>query len=334
MKAVVYTNYGSPDVLHLKDVDRPVPNDDEVLIKVCATTVNRTDCAMLRAKPFIMRFFTGLLKPKRPILGTDFAGQVEAVGRNIKSFKVGDKVFGFDDQGLESHAQYMTLPEDKAIIAMPQNISYEQAVASVEGVHYAYNFINKVTIKNGQNILVNGATGAIGSALVELLNTLDVNVTAVANTKNIELVKSMGATHVIDYTKTDFTKDNSKFDFIFDAVGKSSFLNCKPLLVPGGLYISSELGWMAQNIFLAIITPVFAKLFGRKGGRKVIIPIPSDCKRTILYIKKLSDEGKFKAIIDRNYPLEKIAEAFRYVETGQKTGNVIITMDNNNTFEN
>jgi|SaaInlV_200m_DNA_3_1039701.scaffolds.fasta_scaffold00259_6 NADPH:quinone reductase-like Zn-dependent oxidoreductase len=334
MKAAVYTNYGSPDVLQLRDIKTPAPNDNELLIRVFATTVNRTDCAMLRAKPFIMRFFTGLLKPKSPILGTDFAGQVEGVGKNITSFKVGDKVFGFDDQGLESHAQYMTISKEKAIAVMPQNISYEQAAASTEGVHYAYNFINKVTIKRGQNILVNGATGAIGSALIQLLKNLDLNVTAVANTENIELVKSMGVEKVIDYTQRDFTKDDTKFDFIFDAVGKSSFIKCKPLLVPGGIYISSELGWMAQNIFLAIITPIITKIFRQKGGRKVIIPIPSDCRRTVLYIKKLCEEGKFKAVIDRDYPLEKIAEAFRYVETGQKTGNVIVTMENNNTFEN
>jgi len=307
MKAIVYTKYGPPDVLELKEVEKPTPKDNEVLIRVYATTVNRTDCAMLRAEPFIMRFFTGLLKPNKSILGTDFAGKIEAVGKDVESLKVGDKVFGFDDSGLSSHAQYMTLSEYKGLTTIPNNISYEQAAASMEGAHYAYNFINKVNLKSGQKVLVNGATGAIGSAAVQLLKYFGVNVTAVCNTKNIELVKSIGAKKVIDYTKEDFTKNNEKYNFIFDTVGKSSFAKCKPLLQSGGVYISSELGSMAQNPFFALITPII-------GNKKVIFPIPTDCRRSVLFIKKLSGEGKFKAVIDRKYSLEEIAEAYRYVE--------------------
>ncbi len=270
-----------------------------------------------------MRFFTGLLKPNKPILGTDFAGKIEAVGKNVASFKVGDKVFGFDDGGLSSHAQYMTLSENKALATIPNNISYEEAAASMEGAHYAYNFLNKVNLKSGQKVLVNGATGAIGSAAVQLLKYFGANVTAVCSTKNLELVKSIGAKKVIDYTKEDFTKNNEKYNFIFDAVGKSSFTKCKPLLQSGGVYISSELGWMAQNLFFALITPII-------GNKKVIFPIPSDCRRSVLFIKKLSEEGKFKAVIDRKYSLKEIAEAYRYVEKGQKTGNVVITLEYNN----
>ena len=206
MKAIVYTKYGPPDVLQLKEVEKPVPKDYEILLKVHATTVNRTDCATIRAKPFFMRIVTGLFKPKKPIPGTEFAGEIEAVGKSVSSLKVGDKVFGFDDQGTESHAQYLTIEEDK-VITIPENISYEQAAASSEGAHYAYNFINKVDLRKGQNVLVNGATGAIGSAAVQLLKYFEVNVTAVCATKNIELVKSLGANKIIDYTKDDFTKD-------------------------------------------------------------------------------------------------------------------------------
>ncbi len=319
MKAAVYAEYGSPSVLQIKKMKKPGPKDNEVLIKVYATTVNRTDCAMLRAKPFIMRFSTGLFKPKKPILGTDFAGKIESIGKNVESLKIGDKVFGFDDDGLRSHAQYMTLSENKGLTTMPNNISYEQAAASVEGAHYAYNFINKIAVKSGQKVLVNGATGAIGSAAVQLLKHFGVNVTAVCSSSNEELVKSIGAQEVIDFTKDDFTKGNEKYDFVFDAVGKSSFAKCKPLLRSGGAYISSELGSMAQNLIFALYTPII-------GNKKVIFPFPSDCKRSVLLVKKLSAEGSYKAVIDRKYPLEKIDEAFRYVEKGQKIGNVVITI--------
>ena len=323
MKAIVCKKYGPPDVLQLKEVEKPVPKDNEVLIKVYATTVNRTDCATLRAKPFFARLFTGIFKPKKQIPGTEFAGKIEAVGKNVTSLKAGDKVFGFDDQGLGAHAQYITIAEDKALTTIPRNITYEQAAASTEGAHYAYNFINKVNIKSGQKVLVNGATGAIGSAAVQLLQYFDVNVTAVCNTKNIELVKSLGANKVIDYTKEDFTKDEEKYHFVFDTVGKSSFAKCKPLLQSGGIYISSDLGYLAQNVFLPLITPIIKPLIGNK---KIVFPFPTDIKRTVLLIKKLIEEAKFKAVIDRKYPLEQIVDAYKYVETGQKTGNVVITL--------
>jgi NADPH:quinone reductase-like Zn-dependent oxidoreductase len=323
MKAIVCTKYGPPDVLQLKEVEKPTPKDNEVLIKIHATTVNRTDCAILRAEPFFARFFTGIFKPSKPIPGTEFAGKIEAVGKNVTSYEVGDKVFGLDDSGLGSHAQYMTILEDKALTTIPENLTYEQAAASTEGAHYAYNFINKVNLESGQKVLVNGATGAIGSAAVQFLKHFGVNVTAVCSTKNIELVKSLGASKVIDYTKEDFTKDDQHYSFIFDTVGKSSFAKCKPLLQPGGVYISSELGSMAQNIFFALVTPIMS-------NKKVIFPLPADCRRSVLFIKKLIEQGKFKTVIDRKYPLEQIVEAYRYVEKGQKTGNVVITVEHSN----
>ena len=325
MKAIVYTKYGSPDVLQFKEVDKPTPGNNEVLVKVLATTVNRTDSATIRAIPFFARIITGLFKPKKQTPGTEFAGEIEEIGKDVTSLKVGDRVFGFDDQGSGAHAQYLKITEDNAV-AIPQNTSYEQAAASSEGAHYAYNMINKVDLKSGQKVLVNGATGAIGSAAVQLLKYFDVYVTAVCNSKNIELVKSLGADKVIDYTKEDFTKDEEKYNCVFDAVGKSSFAKCKPLLQSGGIYCSSDLGYMAQNIFLPIITPITSKLPGQ-SGKKTIFPMPVDVRGSLLLIKKLIEEGKFKAVIDRSYPLEEIVEAYRYVEKGQKTGNVVINVD-------
>jgi len=323
MKALVYTRYGSPDVLQIKEAKEPVPKNNEVLIRVYATTVNRTDCATIRAKPFFMRIITGLFKPKKQIPGTEFAGEITGIGKSVLSLKVGDRVFGFDDEGSGAHAQFLTVKEDK-VVTIPGKLSYEQAAASSEGAHYAYNFINKVDLKKGQSVLVNGATGAIGSAAVQLLKYSDVNITAVCATKNIELVKSLGASKVIDYTKEDFRNVGKKYDLVFDTVGKSSFLKCKHLLLPGGVYISSDLGYMAQNIFLPLITPIIKPAIGNK---KTIFPTPVNIRRSLLLIKDLMEQSKFKAVIDRVFPLEQIVDAFKYVEKGQKTGNVVITVN-------
>lgn len=252
MKAIVYTRYGAPDVLQFREFDKPVPKDNEILVLVHAATVNRTDCATTRAKPFFMRLVTGLVRPKRNVPGTEFAGVIEAVGNSVSSLKVGDKVFGFDDDGSGSQAQYLAIHEDNAI-TMPEGLSYRQAAASSEGAHYAYNFINKVNLEKGQDVLVNGATGAIGSAAVQLLKHFEVNVTAVCATKNIELVKTLGADRVIDYTKETFTEDKQKYNFVFDTVGKSSFFKCRKLLKPGGVYISSDLGYLAQNLWKSVV---------------------------------------------------------------------------------
>jgi NADPH:quinone reductase-like Zn-dependent oxidoreductase len=323
MKAVIYSKYGSPDVLELKEIEKPIPKDDEILIKVYASTVNRTDCGILRAKPFIMRFFTGLFRPNKQIPGTEFAGKIEAVGKSVTSNKIEDKVFGFDDVGLEAHAEYMIIAEGKALTTMPENISYEQAAASIEGAHYSYSCIKKSGLKSSHKVLIYGASGATGTAAVQIVKYFGAYVTAVCNTKNMELVKSLGADKVIDYTKEDFTKDSQKYNFIYDAVGKTSFFKCKPLLQPDGIYISSDLGYMAQNIFLPLITPII-------GGKKTLFPFPIDKKESLFFIKKLIEAGKFKTVIDRKYPLEHIIEAYKHVETEQKTGNVVITVKHNN----
>jgi NADPH:quinone reductase-like Zn-dependent oxidoreductase len=319
MKAAYFTQYGSPEVLSVREVEKPTPKENEVLVRVGATTVNRTDCANLTAKPFIMRFFNGLMKPKRPIPGTDFAGEIVAIGEKVESFKVGDRVWGFGDQGIGSQAEYLSFPIEKAIAHFPDRLTYEQAAACLEGAHYAYNFINKLTLIPGQKALVNGATGAIGSALLQFLKYHDLHVTAVCNTPNINLIKSLGADTIIDYTRQDFTEASGQYDFVLDAVGKSTFGHCKPLLKEKGIYISSELGPGSQNIFLALWGP-FSK------GRKVLFPIPSDIRGSMAFIRDLVEKDKFRPVIDTTYPLESIAEAYRYVLTGQKTGNVVITM--------
>jgi len=328
MKALVYTKDGPPEVRQLKEIEKPVPEDDEVLIKVHATTVNRTDCATIRAKPFFARIITGLFRPKKHIPGTEFSGEIEAVGKKIKSLTVRQKVFGFDDQGAQSHAQYLTIKEDK-VVSMPEKLSYEQAAASSEGAHYAYNFINKVNLQKGQHVLVNGATGAIGSAAVQLLKYFEVHVTAVCNTKNISLVESLGADRVIDYTKEDFTQDAQKYHFVFDTVGKSSFFKCRRILYPGGVYISSDLGFLSQNIYLPLITPVIKPLIGKK---KTVAPFPLNIERTLGLVKNLMEQGKFKAVIDsKTFPFDKIVDGYKYVEKGYKTGSVVIIVSHNNT---
>ncbi len=320
MKSAIRKKYGSSDILKIENIEKPIIKDNELLIKVYATTVNRTDCAILTGKPFIMRFFTGLTKPKLPTPGTDFAGKIEAIGNKIKSFKINEKVFGFDDQGLSSQAEYMVFSEEGGITTIPNNISYEEAAASLEGAHYAYNFINKVKLNSSQKILINGATGAIGSSLLQFIKYYNIYVTAVCSTENIDLIRSLGADKIIDYSKEDFTKDNEKYDFVFDSVGKSSFFKCKSLLTKNGIYISSELGYMAQNPFLALITPLF-------GSKKVIFPIPYNIKASISFIKDLIEKKKFKSVIDKMYKLENISQAYKYVESGKKIGNVVISIN-------
>lgn len=317
MKAAIRREYCSPNQIKIESIDKPIPKEDEILIKVYATTVNRTDCANLTAKPFIMRFVLGLLKPRQIILGTDFSGKIISKGKTVKSFKVGDKVFGFNDTGSESHSEYIITKEED-LFHIPENIDYKKAAASLEGAHYAYTFIHKVHIQPGQRVLINGATGGIGSALMQFAKYFDVKITATCNTKNIELIKSLGADKIYDYTKEDFTKDKDKYDFIFDAVGKSTFGKCKPLLKEKGIYISSELGPYSQNIFYSLFTSI--------SNRKVIFPIPYQKQKTIPFISDFLKNGTFNPIIDREYLLEDISKAYEYVIAGKKTGNVLINM--------
>lgn len=317
MKAIVHTTYGPPEVAILKEVPKPLPKDNEVLVKVYSSTVNRTDSGLRSAEYFISRFFTGLFRPKQQILGCEFAGIIEDIGQNVTTFKKGDKIFGFNDKTFGGHGEFLTISETDAITTIPDGLSFDEAAALTEGSHYALVDIRASKVVPGQHVLVYGATGAIGSAAVQLLKHFGAKVTAVCGTNHVTMVKSLGADHVIDYQTQDFTKTEDKYDFIFDAVGKSSFKECKPLLTAKGIYISTELGKNGANVLLALTTPLW-------GGKKVLFPIPFIKKEDVLFIKKLSENGEFKPVIDRKYALKEIQEAYKYVESGQKTGNVIL----------
>src|SRR6266511_1550193 len=298
MKAAVHTSYGHPDVVRVLDVDKPTIKGDEVLVRVHATTVNRTDCAFRAAKPFFTRFLTGLIGPRVTVLGGEFAGVVEAVGSGVTSFTVGDRVFGYSEGSWGAHAEYLSMPADGPLEAMPANVTFEEVAPSTEGSQYALSLIRAAKIQSGQDVLVYGATGAIGSAAVQLLRSLGANVTAVCDTDNVELVRGLGADRVIDYTAEDFTKDARRYDVVLDAVGKSSFGRCKRLLKPRGIYLSSDLGPLAQNPILALTTPLL-------GGKKVMFPIPRDNQEMVRYFKDLIASGAFKPVIDRRHPLDQ-----------------------------
>jgi NADPH:quinone reductase-like Zn-dependent oxidoreductase len=326
MRAAVHTSYGPPDVVRIAEVDKPTPKNNQVLVKVHATTVNRTDSGFRAGRPRIVRLFSGLIRPKVTVLGNEFAGEIEAVGRDVTSFLVGDRVFGYS--GLQhgsrfgAHAEYLAMPKDGSLATMPANLTYEQAAPSTEGAHYALTMIRTARIQRGHDVLVYGATGAIGSAAVQLLKSLGAQVTAVCDTEHLELVRGLGADRVIDYTAEDFTKDEQRHDVVLDAVGKSSFFRCRRLLKPGGIYLSSDGGPLNQNLVLVLITP----LVGVFGGKKVLFRVPRDDQEMVRYFKDLIESGAFKPLIDRRYRLDQIVEAYWYVETGQKIGNVVISV--------
>ncbi|HWK99625.1 MAG TPA: NAD(P)-dependent alcohol dehydrogenase, partial [Parapedobacter sp.] len=299
--------------------DKPQPGSKEVLIKIHATTVNRTDSGFRSAAYFVSRFWSGLFKPRTKVLGNEFAGEIIAAGAEVSLFQIGDRVFGYDDSRFGGHAEYKVIAESGTLYAIPGHLAYHDVVPSTEGAHYALSNIRAAKVKAGDHVLVNGATGAIGSAAVQLLRYFGAHVTAVCATPHMRLVKQLGADVVIDYLTDDFTQTDRKFDFIFDAVGKSTFGRCKPLLKKRGIYVSTELGKNGENIPLALITPVL-------GGRKVIFPIPTFSMDDMRFLQELVANGDFKPVIDRYYPLDQIVDAYRYVETGQKIGNVVIKL--------
>lgn len=321
MKAIVYTKYGPPEVVKLEEVEKPTPKDNETLIKIYATTVNRTDCGFRKPEyMLIIRLIHGLVRPKRTILGSELAGEIEATGKDVKSFKRGDRVFGLAGGNFGAHAEYVCLPESAAIVTKPANMNYEEAAAVCDGAMLALSGLRMAHIQRGQKILIYGASGSIGTAAVQLARYYGAEVVAVCNTRNLEIVKSLGADEVMDYTKEDFTKINRTFDVVFDAVGKNSFSRCKNLIKSGGIYLTTDLGFLAQNLFLILWTSLI-------GNRKVILAIPKFGKQDIALLRDLIEAGDYKAVIDRQYPLDQIVEAYRYVEEGQKTGNVVITVE-------
>jgi NADPH:quinone reductase-like Zn-dependent oxidoreductase len=319
MRAAVRTRYGPPEVVRVREVPTPALGPRDLLVRVHVTSVTRTDCGIRGAKPFFIRGFTGVVRPKHPILGGEFAGVVEAVGAEVASFEIGARVFGFSED-LGAHAEYLRIAEDGPVASIPSDLSFEQAAPSTEASYYALTIVKAANVRSGQRVLVNGATGAIGSAAVQLLKERGAVVTAVCDTPNIELVRGLGADRVIDRNVTDFTRDEERYIAVVDAVGKSSFGRCKRLLEPGGQYLSSDLGpfWT---------TPVLALVTRFVGDKRARLPVgPDRDKAVIEYFRGLLESGAFRPVIDRRYPLEDIVEAYRYVETERKVGNVLITV--------
>ena len=324
MIAIVYEKYGAPDVLHLEDVEKPTPKENEVLIKVFATTVTKYDCwARSSTAPpgfwFPSRIASGLRKPKQPILGTELAGEIEAVGKDVKLFKKGDQVFAFL-MNLGAYAEYVCTSEDGLVALKPNNMTYEEAAAVVQGGLTALYFLRKGKIQSGQKVLIFGASGGIGTYAVQLAKYFGAEVTGVCSTPKLELVKSLGADKVIDYTKEDFTKNNQTYDIIFDTVGKTSVSRSIRSLNENGFYIFATFG-------LPMLVKVLWLL--RKSSKKAIIGVLEERSEDLIFLKELIEAGKLKPVIDRRYPLEQAADAHRYVESGLKKGNVIITVGHN-----
>jgi NADPH:quinone reductase-like Zn-dependent oxidoreductase len=319
MKAVVYDRYGPPEVLRVENVERPVPSEDEVLVKIHATTVTRTDCGLRAGKPFPVRLFFGVRRPRQRILGTELAGEVEAVGASVSQFAVGDHVFGSTSAfRFGTHAEFICMRESAPLAHKPAGMPFEEAAAVTDGAILALMCLEAAHIHKGQKILVYGASGSIGTAGVQLARYFDADVSAVCSTKNIELVRSLGADRVIDYTKDDFTQNGETYDVIFDAVGMHSFSRCKGSLKRGGAYVATD-GF--KNFIFALWT-------SRIGDKKALFPIPPHyTKKNVLFLKDLIEAGRYRAVIDRCYPLEEVLEATRYVETKHKTGNVVLTIN-------
>ena len=330
MKAVVYTEYGSPDVLQLKEVEKPTPKDNEILIKIHATPVNFGDIMARNFKEvsprkFNMPFFFwlparisfGLRKPKIKILGSEFAGEIESVGRDVKLFKRGDQVFGYRGPSFGAYAEYLCMPADGLVAIKPANMDYEEAAAVPYGALTALNLLGKVNLQSGHKVLINGASGGIGSAAVQLARYFGAEVIGVCGTPRLEYVKSLGADKVIDYTKEDFTQNGETYDLIFDILGKSSFSRCKSSLNQNGHYLLAS--FKMKQLFQMLWTSL-------TGDKKVICALSLEKVEDLLFIKDLIEAGKIKSVIDKCYPLEQTAEAHRYVETGRKRGNVVITL--------
>ena len=316
MKAAVITRYGSPDVIKILDAPKPTPAADEVLVRVHAATVTRTDCGELRAHPYFSRLFYGLRRPNRMIFGIDFAGEVEAVGVAAAAFKLRDRVFGMcPSRKNGAQAEYVAVPE-RLVASMPACARFDEAVVC-EGAFYATVVLQRIVLKAGQSILIYGASGAIGTALVQLAKSAGAAVTAVVAARQLERVKTLGADRVLDYTAEDFTDLGERFDFVVDAVGKTSFFRCRRLLKPGGVFAATDLGPWWQNLALMMWSSI-------SGRNRVVIAAPRRIDGFVASLKTLMEAGQFRAIIDRKYPLAAIADAYRYVETGQKVGIVVI----------
>ena len=316
MRAAVHDRYGEPDVLRIDEVARPVPAADEVLVEVHVATVNRTDCGFRLPRPFIVRFFSGLRRPKYRTLGTEFAGVVVERGAAVASFDIGDRVFGVNER-FGANAEFMCVRPDVSIATMPEGRSFAEMAGVADGGILAMTCLNWSGLSAGQRILIYGASGAIGTSAVQLAKQLGAHVTAVCGTASVDMVGSLGPDVVVDYQRTDFTATDDTYDVVLDAVGKSSFRRCRSLVRRGGRYVSTDLGFMWQNVFLSLLTLKFTP-------KRIQMPIPKYTHDKVETLRSLVESGDFRAVIDRKYPLDQVVDATRYVETQQKQGNVLI----------
>ena len=335
MKAIVYEKYGPPDVLQLKEVEKPIPKDNEVLIRIYATSVTYGDIMTRNMRKISPRKFTmplplwlpirimfGFRKPRKKILGSELSGEIESIGKDVKLFRKGDQVFGYRGMNMGAYVEYLCMPEEGTVAIKPANMTYEEAAVVPYGALMALNLLRKVNIQRGQKVLINGASGGIGSAAVQLAKShFGAEVTGVCSTPRLELVKSLGADKVIDYTKEDFTKSGETYDLIFDILGKSSFSRCKRSLKKNGRYLLAS--FKTRQLFQMLGTKI-------KGSKKVICALALEKTEDLIFIKELIEAGKIKAAIDKRYPLEQTAKAHSYVEKGHKKGNVVITVEHNN----
>ncbi|MFX1357918.1 MAG: NAD(P)-dependent alcohol dehydrogenase [Promethearchaeota archaeon] len=330
MKAIIWTEYGPPDVLKLKEVEKPSSKDNEILLKIHATTVTMGDCEMRslkfsRSLALFMRLYNGLRKPRKiTILGQDAAGEIEAVGKDVTLFKKGDQVFGSTGFKMGAYAEYLCLPEKCMMALKPTNMSYEEAAAVPLGGLNALYFLKKANIKSGKKVLINGAGGSIGTFAVQLAKSFGAIVTGVDSTDKLEMLRTIGIDHVIDYTQEDFTKKDESYDVIFDVVRRSSFSGCIRVLNKNGIYLQTNHG---------ILRRVRGRLTSLRSSKKVISGAISERTEDLMHLKELIEAGKIKSVIDRSYALEQTAEAHKYVETGQKKGNVVIVIKHNKLEE-
>ncbi|HEX3050780.1 MAG TPA: NAD(P)-dependent alcohol dehydrogenase [Aggregatilineaceae bacterium] len=321
MKAVIYTQYGGPEVLRLTDVPKPTPKANEILIRSYASTAAAAETMSRQGKSIIGRLILGIRGPRKryQLLGMEFAGEVESVGKDVKRYRAGDQVYGFTGFHLGAYAEYVCMPEKGSLALKPATLTYEEAAAMVDGATTALFFLkDKGQIQRGHKVLIIGASGSIGTFAVQLAKYFGADVTGVCSTTNVDLVKSLGAYHVIDYTREDFTQNGETYDIIFDTVGKSSFAQCKGSLTGNGRYLVTN-GAIVMNFLLTWWTSII-------GGKRMIFGFSIEKAKALVFIRELVEAGKLKPVIDRCYPLEHIAEAHRYVDTGHKKGNVVITI--------
>jgi NADPH:quinone reductase-like Zn-dependent oxidoreductase len=320
MRAAVHDRYGPPEVLRVEDVPEPVARAGELVVRVHRSSVNRTDCGFRSGEPVIVRAFSGLRRPRARILGNEFAGTVEAVGEGVTRFSVGDRVFGVDQARFGSNAELMVTREVAPVATMPDAMTFDDAAAISDGFILAHTCLTGARLRSGQRVLVYGATGSIGSAAVQLASAWGAHVSAVADTSTLDLVRSLGAHEVIDRTHEDFTRNGQQYDVVFDAVGKLSFATCRRSVVPGGPYVTTDLGRLWHVPPLVLITA----LTGRFGTRRALLPIPTYRRSHVEELRGLWQEGRYRAVIDRHYPLERVAEAHEYLASNESFGKVVI----------